>query len=438
MQNKIRYISFHLALFTLILFAYLTHIVDSFGYMGGFKTYFNAAKCFTSVITFVGVIYFIKASGKPSEFFLHCIVALILGPTLVIYTASDLPHLFAVYSLACCLIVIWIPQMFPLRRTAGFAALTKEKLSWIVVVMVVAITAATVYFAGGVSVAADYTAFHEPRRDVSGRLPTIVGYLYSTANDALIPLGVALGCARRRFGVVVVLALCGILLGMSTHNKAPLVVGMVSATLYFIGCSSARVIAMLVLLITLTVAGITEWFALKEAGYITSLFTHRAIFIPSQINFAYVQFFEENLFTLWSQSRISLGLFAKPYGNITHNFLIGFETFGAVDMSANTGWIGSGFANAGIAGGVVYSALFGTLLAVIDSARQSDDVGLTVAAWTMMVIGCIARSADFTNVLITHGLIILLLLYFSFKPARRQHYFSSGVGIAGSELRQET
>ena len=418
MQNKFRYIALHLVLFALILFAYSLYIVDSFGYMGGFESHFNAAKCLTSAIAVVGAAYLINISGKPSEFFLHCINALILSPTLAIYTASDLPHLFAVYSLACCLIVIWIPQMFPLRRTAGFSTLTQEELSRIVVVMVVAITAATVYFTGGISIAADYAAFHEMRRDTSGRLPKIVGYLYSTANDALVPLGVALGCAGRRYGVVVVLALCGILLGMATHNKAPLLVGVVSASLYFIGCSSARVIAMLILLITLTVAGIAERFALDEAGYITSLFTYRAMLIPSQINFAYVQFFEEHSYTLWSQSRLSFGVIDDPYGGISHNFLIGVEMFGTSDASANTGWIGSGFANAGIVGGFVYSALFGALLAVIDSARQSDDVGFTVAAWTMVVIGCIARSADFTNVLITHGLIILLLLFFSLRPAR--------------------
>jgi hypothetical protein len=89
--------------------------------------------------------------------------------------------------------------------------------------------------------------------------------------------------------------------------------------------------------------------------------------------------------------------------------LIGYQYFGLEDTSANTGWIGSGFANAGIAGVFLYSILIAALLGVLNTYSEKLGGGVITALFSTIFLTLIL-SADFATSLLTHGLIAAIVL----------------------------
>jgi hypothetical protein len=59
-------------------------------------------------------------------------------------------------------------------------------------------------------------------------------------------------------------------------------------------------------------------------------------------------------FLLWADSKISFGLVESTY-NLRLPFLIGKQYFFSEKMSANSGWIGSGYAQFGFTGMIAYA-----------------------------------------------------------------------------------
>jgi hypothetical protein len=90
--------------------------------------------------------------------------------------------------------------------------------------------------------------------------------------------------------------------------------------------------------------------------------------------------------------------------------LIGEDFFGKEGMNANTGWIGSGYMNAGYFGVILYAMLMGLVLRVLDNLSTRRRLGLVVSLSLLPMIAMIT-SADLPTGMLTHGggIVILLL-----------------------------
>ena len=101
---------------------------------------------------------------------------------------------------------------------------------------------------------------------------------------------------------------------------------------------------------------------------------------------------------------------------IDHNsvFMIGYNFYGDMEISANTGWIGSGFANFRIYGVIIYSVILGSILAYFSAL--GDRIGQKfVFGATFVVVITLFSSTDLTTALLTHGLLALLFIMLFFR-----------------------
>jgi hypothetical protein len=136
------------------------------------------------------------------------------------------------------------------------------------------------------------------------------------------------------------------------------------------------------------------------------------------LNWAYYDFFSVHPYTYWAESKFTLGLVASPY-DLNIPYLIGREFFGDAEAHANTGWIGSGMANAGYFGIAFYSVLIGLLLSMLDAYAKKLGYSLLLAVFLISVMTA-TTSADLTTMLLTHGFLMLLLIVILLKPAFKQ------------------
>ncbi|GAB6192087.1 hypothetical protein JCM39068_18360 [Desulfocastanea catecholica] len=143
--------------------------------------------------------------------------------------------------------------------------------------------------------------------------------------------------------------------------------------------------------------------------FLGALFANRIVFIPSQINFYYFEFFSENPFMLWAESKISLGLVDTQLPMASMKYIGGLMTKNDA-ISANTGWVANAYMNAGIIGIFIYAAVVGFIYVLIDVWADIYGKELVGAAFLIPVITFI-MSADLLITLLTTGLFVLLLIF---------------------------
>lgn len=105
---------------------------------------------------------------------------------------------------------------------------------------------------------------------------------------------------------------------------------------------------------------------------------------------------------------IDIYFIPDPHGIVAPK-LIGEIYFGGLDTSANAGFIGSGFSQAGMMGVAAYAIGVGFLIAIFHTYGRY--MGLPFMA--ALIIGpllSMLRSTDFATLFLTHGMLLFLVL----------------------------
>ena len=149
-----------------------------------------------------------------------------------------------------------------------------------------------------------------------------------------------------------------------------------------------------------------------------SLLLRRVYFVPAQINYFYYDYFSLNSFILWAESKLTLGLIDYPYSlSTTHR--IGLEYFNSENTGANTGWIGSGYAQLGFMGMMIYSFIIGLIFSYINSFSKGINKNIIVAIMIIPLFS-LTLSSDLPTALVTHGVLgaLILLSVFPFTKIK--------------------
>jgi len=135
-------------------------------------------------------------------------------------------------------------------------------------------------------------------------------------------------------------------------------------------------------------------------------FSRRIFFIPAFLNECYFDLFDGKPIHL-SQSILS-GFVHYPYELDTPN-LIGQVYFGSPLTHANNGMISSGFMNFGMLGAICTPILASAIISFINSLRISPRYfGVTFLIFFNFL------SSYFLTSLMTHGILIILLIFIFF------------------------
>jgi len=138
---------------------------------------------------------------------------------------------------------------------------------------------------------------------------------------------------------------------------------------------------------------------------IPSLIIRRLIFIPAQLNFIYLEFFSTHEFAYWANS-IMKYFIAYPYDtNLAH--VIG-EYIGHPKENANTGFIASGYAQAGYIGIIIYTFVAVVILNIINTIAVRIDKYIVMSI-VFIPIEVLYTSSDLLTTLLTHGLLISII-----------------------------
>jgi hypothetical protein len=252
------------------------------------------------------------------------------------------------------------------------------------------------------------------RRISSAELPSIFGYIYSNISVSVVPMGLVVAFLLRKNMLAVLMVICCIALFGFTHHKSVFFTPLIVLAFYLLFRKTKSSVQIGWLFILIPILSLFEIYIIKFLlmieipGFFTSYTVRRSLLIPPLLDNMYIEFFTDNAKYYWSTSKFSLGLVDSP-SSVSAPFLIGSTFFNDQDMSANAGYLGSGFANAGIFGSALYAIVLGLLISLLNGYGRILGHVL-VASVSVVLLVTVVTSTDLTTAILSHGLLGLLLV----------------------------
>lgn len=393
--------------FFFMIYVYMNFISKIYEYSGFYKdfNFVNIVIAFIAVL----VIYFAVPCENDLHYYYHLMLAVLFVPSMVLFSVGSpgLSYFFA--NFICISIVIAVPYFIRVKSLK--VCEVNLNLILYAFVFVVLVYFLGIIFKGGLGYFnLNFKKVYELRSLSATNLGGLYDYASPVVGKIVVPLLIVLSAIKKKWFFLILGVLSSVLIFSFTSHKSPLFYPVLILIFYYFSKKNFSIYILLGCIFVVVVSILDFVFIEYTGGWFGSIFVRRALLVPSYLNYCYIDFFTGHTPYFWSESKITFGQVASPYQLKTVN-LIGDIYFNKPDMSANAGWIGSGFANASWYGAIFYSFLVGLLVSFLASFGKAID-GRFVFASSSIVLLAILTSTDLITSLMTHGLIFLIFIFF--------------------------
>jgi hypothetical protein len=346
---------------------------------------------------------------RPSDLFMSFAVVLTLVPTAMMYTHAGLGLETAVVTyvgLAVIFLAREVPIPFRVWPAQGIVTLTP--LTCLSLLGVV--TAA--YHLGFASFSLDLVDVYGRRAIADSKLTGISRYIVSFAEQGNL-LATIMSFWCRRWVSLVVNVTAGFLFFGLIGNK-----GLFYGIFFFV----TLIIVMrsrfsLILIVScFSAVAVSYYLFFMDLEHLTfgHLFEQRSLFLPVFLNDIYLHIFH-NMKLFWAGSKLSLGLVDDPLPVVPQNF-VAYLWVHMPTTSANTGFVGSGYMNAGLTGILIYAVVIGLCCGVIDKFARHRGTQSVAAVVCLPGFWAAVVSGDLPTVLFSGGWGLAILFSAVFEP----------------------
>lgn len=344
--------------------------------------------------------------------------ALVVVPTLSLF-GLDLERKWQPAALVVCALLMFI--FFSRVRLPNFSQVRPLKDGWSIAVAISGLFVVALifnYLLSGVSLNFNPAKVYEYRdanaeRASGGLLSYLNIWTYKVFNIVLISLSLF---HRKYFYALIFIFIQFFFFAASAH-KFVLLMPFLVVSVYFYFRSRSSLLFIPVAL-TMLVAGSVLAYLVFGDIFLSSLFIRRLLFVPAHLNFVYYDFFSTNNFVFWSNS--FLAFFSDyPYDeNVAHT--IG-SYLGKPDMGANNGLVSSGYAQAGVAGVLIYTVLFSFLLRFAQYVVKNRFPTWFLLSVLVVPVSNILLVSDFMTTILTHGFGIAVVIVYLLSTHKKSH-----------------
>lgn len=394
-------------------------ISSNFSY-AGFRLSFSLFNYSVSWVIFLSGLFFLRDRlYQVSDIFYATGFLLIIVPLLVLY-GYDIDR--GLYPIIVSLVAMALAATVASIKSVSFRKLPtiKDGLRYVVFVSAFFVIFLVVWFyVSGVGFNLDLTKVYEFRRDneklaAGGLLSYTNNWTFKVFNMVL--LAVALLYSRYFFAIVILLV--QIYFFAASAHKGVLFSPFIILGVWFYFKRSNSLIFMPVALILVIFLSLVGYYVYGDL-LSSSMFSRRLFFVPAHLTYAYFDFFSQNPNVFWSNSVLS-SFSQYPYNVGVSKVIGGF--LGEPDMSANNGFVASGYAHAGIFGVFFYSLIIGMILRFLNHTTLNLLPLWFSISLSLTPIRTLIVSSDLFVVMLTHGFLVALILIF-FARSKRYEAF---------------
>jgi len=405
--------------YMVLFWGYYVYLVPVWGYYG-FLWRPDWGKAMEA-LCYVGIISWVlpPTVRRPSDFFLHMQFLLPILPMLVLFGAMGQPRGFTYTVLFSFFILFLTVKVVRFRLLRA----PKIKLETFQIILLFGgyLVITSIILQGGVRYFnLNFARVYEYRAAAALNLPWFYGYLNPWVSKVVFPFSFLLAILTKK-RTMMALSLVGsvLMFGLTSHKGAFFYPFAVLLFWWIAGRRRGLFFVLVGYGLSVIVSLIDYWFGIF-GGWVATLLLRRIIFVPALLNFIYYDFFSQHGFVYWAQSKITFGVVPYRFDlDVPH--LIGYHYFGNPSTGANTGWIGSGFANAGVWGIFIYALIVGMILALLDAYCRFHDKRVIIAIFVAPMLA-VLMSSDLPTALLTHGTLIGLIFLLLFQTSLIEEY----------------
>lgn len=435
LKRKTHILALYIALFCALSIIYIYYVIPSSSYMGfGFD--FDIYKFYISIIVILIFSAFTPVDGGVRSFFLNIILTIQLVPSLVIYSmAGKTTNLALVIWMAIA--VVYLVSTLPMPR-ARLMNINSRHLLWLLLMMTGCLIVAISLYGGFGNFNLNFRQVYEFRSAAAESLPGIFSYMIPIFSKIVIPFGIVISVIFRKFIILYIFFIFSIIIfGISNHKGVVLYPIFTLSIFYALNYSNQYSRALLLFVSAIFLAFFDSFMFFISGqdsmwGWYVDLFVRRGLLIPALLDYHHIEFFSQNSQYFWSSSRLSFGMIENPYGIPSPN-VIGRAYFNNVETSAGTGFIGSGFAQAGMVGVMLYSVGVGIVIAALQAfGRRLGHPFVTAVMFVQ--IATMLTATDFITMFLTHGLLASFVLLAIVRAPGERHTIGARKRIKDRKL----
>jgi oligosaccharide repeat unit polymerase len=252
----------------------------------------------------------------------------------------------------------------------------------------------------------DLLSVYEVRADYVQTRGPLIGYFVPWQANVFNLIILCYGLEKRNYWLLGLGSLAQLFLFGMTGHKSFLLAPLLAGGVFFIW-QKKNAISYILLGASLAAVASYAYFLITGNMFVPSLFIHRLFFVPAGLHLVYYDFFSQPEHPLYMLSDSFLSNFVQnPYGISMPSLIT--SSYWDVDFNPNVGYLGDAYGNFGVLGMLLFSAILGVVLRIVDGVGSSLPSHFVAAAISMPAIS-ITQSALFTSML-THGLIPALLM----------------------------
>ena len=389
--------------------SYLNIVSPLFAYTG-FYTSFSFGNYFLSWLIFLnGFMLCSHRISRVSDFFFLTSFIMILTPLCVLYGLDSGRSLF---TLAVSVSSFWLVYFFVNANIISFnrVQIFRNGLSFVIVISSFFTLFLIVwYIATGVTLNFNPLKVYDYRLENralagGGILNYITPWTYKIFTMTLLSIALLF----RRYVIAVLIIFIQFFFYAASAHKSVILSPLLILFLYFyIRKNNSAVIFPAALSALITIA-IGTFYAFDDI-FTSSIVIRRLFFVPSDFTYNYFEFFSSNPKVFWSNSFLSL-FFDYPYNTGQPIAIVIGEFMGYPEQNANSGYISTGFAHAGLFGVFIYSTIIGLTLRFLNHSAAKFLPLWFILALFVVPLAQLILASDLLVVFLTHGLIIALII----------------------------
>ena len=395
-------------------FFFIKVVANIYGYYDYYRVDPNAGKYIVSWIICILLWGMMPKEESIKAFFLHVQFILLIMPMLTLYAFT--PDRSTIYMLVVTVAII-IESFLLTRKKRKYKPFKIKEISEFVSVFFcffIPLMLALIWSYGGFSglEAFDLDKLYEIR--AAAEYPAALSYIISWLTITIIPFYIVYCLDNRKYGIAVVLLMIDIFLYMILAHKMIYLSLIVIVGVYILAKSGHLVKLMYIGMIGLLILLTGMFFIEKNTSTATlmgvSFVGNRFLFGSATNKFFFYDFFSQYPKIHFSDGMIGkmLGM-TNLYGYPSGQIIYGFVTEGGLGLSnSNTGYLGDGYAQAGIVGIIACAVV---LAYIIDYISTYDEkISFAVLAPMVALYVIVLADVALTTVLLTSGLFIFIVL----------------------------
>jgi hypothetical protein len=406
-RHRFSYLFYIVVFRCLLEFSYVNIISPKYAYMG-FDLNFGIINYIISWIVFFVAFLIVKDyAQKVSDYFFAIAFFFLIIPLAVLYGYDVDRSFFPLITVLCS---IFIVNLITEVGGVSFKNLPtiKHGFKYVIVISTTFVAFLVVwYFISGVHYNLDLTQVYEYRSknfelSSGGVLAYTNVWTYKIFNMTLF----AIALYFKRYFLVLLVFLVQVYFFAASANKGVLFTPVMILGVWFYLRKTSSLLILPIIFSVLILLTLFTFYVLGD-GWASSLFSRRVFFVPAHLTYVYFDFFNLNPNVYWSNSVLSSFL-NYPY-DISLTRVIG-RSLGEENMSANNGFISSGYAHAGLYGVFLYSLIIGIILRFINDVTYKSIPLWFAVALTIIPLKKLLTSSDLLVTMLTHGFIVAIII----------------------------